>query len=58
MGIPYLGMMALGGGFGLLGNMYQGRLQSKLAQAQLQGQADMTRINALAPMEGMFGKIV
>ena len=57
MAIPYLGMMALGGGFGLLGNMYQGRLQSKLAQAQLQGQADMTRINALANEQARFGNL-
>ena len=57
MAIPYLGMMALGGGFGLLGNIYQGGLQSKMAQAKLRGQADLTRINALANEQARFGNL-
>ena len=57
MAIPYLGMMALGGGFGLLGNIYQGGLQSQMAQAKLRGQADLTRINALANEQARFGNL-
>ena len=57
MAIPYLGMAAIGGGFSFLGNMMASRAQAKMAQAQLQAQADMTRINALANEQARFGNL-
>ena len=57
MAIPYLGMAAIGGGFGLLGNIFGARSAASAAQAQMNAQADQLKRNIQENREARKGNL-
>ena len=57
MAIPYLGMAAIGGGFGLLGNIFGARSAASAAQAQMNAAADQLKTNVMMNREARKGNL-
>ena len=57
MAIPYLGMAAIGGGFGLLGNIFGARQAASAAQAQMNAAADQLKTNVMMNREARKGNL-
>jgi len=57
MAIPYLGMAAIGGGFGLLGNIFGARQAASAAQAQMNAAADQLKNNVMMNREARKGNL-
>jgi len=57
MAIPYLGMAAIGGGFGLLGNIFGARQAASAAQAQMNAAADQLKTNVMLNREARKGNL-
>jgi len=57
MAIPYLGMAAIGGGFGLLGNIFGARSAASAAQAQMNAAADQLKTNVMLNREARKGNL-
>ena len=52
MAIPYLGMAAISGGLGLVGNIFGARSAASAAQAQVDASADQLTKNVMLNREG------
>ena len=52
MAIPYLGMAAISGGLGLVGNIFGARSAASAAQAQVDASADQLEKNVMLNREG------
>ena len=52
MAIPYLGMAAISGGLGLVGNIFGARSAASAAQAQMNAAADQLKTNVMMNREG------
>ena len=52
MAIPYLGMAAISGGLGLVGNIFGARSAASAAQAQMDASADQLTKNVMLNREG------
>ena len=52
MAIPYLGMAAISGGLGLVGNIFGARSAASAAQAQMDASADQLEKNVMLNREG------
>ena len=52
MAIPYLGMAAISGGLGLVGNIFGARSAASAAQAQVDAAADQLEKNVMLNREG------
>ena len=52
MAIPYLGMAAISGGLGLVGNIFGARSAASAAQAQMDAAADQLEKNVMLNREG------
>tara|TARA_R100001015_G_scaffold18759_3_gene12813 strand:- start:1100 stop:1537 length:438 start_codon:yes stop_codon:yes gene_type:complete len=57
MAIPYLGMAAIGGGFGLLGNIFGARSAASAAQAQMDASAHQLKTNVMMNREARKGNL-
>ena len=57
MAIPYLGMAAIGGGFGLLGNIFGASSAASAAQAQMNAAADQLKTNVMLNREARKGNL-
>ena len=57
MAIPYLGMAAISGGLGLVGNIFGARSAASAAQAQMDASADQLKNNVMLNREARKGNL-
>ena len=57
MAIPYLGMAAISGGLGLVGNIFGARSAASAAQAQMDASADQLKNNIMMNREARKGNL-
>ena len=57
MAIPYLGMAAISGGLGLVGNIFGARSAASAAQAQMDASADQLSKNVMLNREARKGNL-
>ena len=57
MAIPYLGMAAISGGLGLVGNIFGARSAASAAQAQMDASADQLQKNVMLNREARKGNL-
>ena len=57
MAIPYLGMAAISGGLGLVGNIFGARSAASAAQAQMDASADQLKNNVMLAREARKGNL-
>ena len=57
MAIPYLGMAAISGGLGLVGNIFGARSAASAAQAQMDASADQLEKNVMLNREARKGNL-
>jgi len=57
MAIPWLGMTALSGGLGLVGNIFGARSAASAAQAQMDASADQLKNNVMLNREARKGNL-
>ena len=57
MAIPYLGMAAISGGLGLVGNIFGARSAASAAQAQVDASADQLEKNVMLNREARKGNL-
>ena len=57
MAIPYLGMAAISGGLGLVGNIFGARSAASAAQAQMAASADQLQKNVMLNREARKGNL-
>ena len=57
MAIPYLGMAAISGGLGLVGNIFGARSAASAAQAQMDAYADQLEKNVMLNREARKGNL-
>ena len=57
MAIPYLGMAAISGGLGLVGNIFGARSAASAAQAQMDASADQLKNNIMLAREARKGNL-
>ena len=57
MAIPYLGMTAISGGLGLVGNIFGARSAASAAQAQMDASADQLEKNVMLNREARKGNL-
>ena len=57
MAIPYLGMAAISGGLGLVGNIFGARSAASAAQAQMDASADQLQKNVMLAREARKGNL-